>query len=175
MEHVRSAAPCSAQDTKIKQEATMDQFVAVIFPDQTTASRGVQALKALRADGAITPSGMAVVVKEPSGQWLFKTKPADRALATVVTALIGGVAGAAVGPVGAAIGAAGGALVGHGADLIRHDGAAAFIEQVARHLAPGQAALVAEIPEEDVRAFTERMQTLDGRVLPVRDTLATAA
>jgi uncharacterized membrane protein len=153
----------------------MDQFVAVIFRDQAAASEAAQALKARRADDDVRPSGMAVVVKEPSGQWLFMAKPADRALATVAAAMIGGVAGAVGGPVGAALGAAGGALVGLGADLIRRDGAAAFIEQVARHLAPGQAALVAEIPEDGGGVFNERMLALGGKVLPVRDTLASAA
>ena len=68
----------------------MGQFVAVIFSDLALASEGARALSALHADGGIAPSGMAVVVKEPSGQWLVKEKTAGGALATVVTALIGG-------------------------------------------------------------------------------------
>jgi uncharacterized membrane protein len=78
----------------------MGQFVAVIFSDSAQASEGARALSALHADGGIAPSGLAVVVKEPSGQWLVKERTADGALATVVTALIGGLAGAAGGPVG---------------------------------------------------------------------------
>ena len=85
----------------------------------------------MHAGGGIAPSGMAVVVKEPSGQWLVKEKTAGGALGTVVDALIGGFAGAAGGPVGAAIGAAGGALVGGGADLIHVKAATAFVDQVA--------------------------------------------
>jgi len=143
----------------------MGQFVAVIFSDLAQASEGARALSALHAEGGIAPSGMAVVVKEPSGEWLVKEKTAGGALATVVTALIGGFAGAAGGPVGAAIGAAGGALVGRGADLIHREAATAFVDQVSRQLPPGQAALVTEITEDGTPAFTERMQAMGGVVV----------
>jgi uncharacterized membrane protein len=143
----------------------MGQFVAVIFSDLARASEGAQALGTLHDDGRIAPSGMAVVAKEPSGQWLVKERTAGGALATVVTALIGGVAGAVGGPVGAAIGAAGGALVGHGADLIHREAATAFVDRVARQLTPGQAALVTEITEDGNPAFTERMQAMGGMVV----------
>ncbi|GEO13735.1 DUF1269 domain-containing protein [Microvirga aerophila] len=145
----------------------MGQFVAVIFPDPAQASEGARALSALHAEGGIAPSGMAVVVKEPSGQWLVTEKTADGALATVVTALIGGIAGAAGGPVGAAIGAAGGALVGRGADLIHRQAATAFVDRVSRQLPIGQAALVTEITEDGILAFTERMQAMGGMVVHV--------
>ncbi len=145
----------------------MGQFVAVIFPDSAQASEGARALGALHAEGGIAPSGMAVVVRDPSGQWLVKERTADGALATVVTALIGGIAGAAVGPVGAAIGAAGGALVGHGADLIHRRAATAFVDQVSRQLPIGQAALVTEITDDGTPAFTERMQAMGGMVVHV--------
>jgi uncharacterized membrane protein len=145
----------------------MGQFVAVIFSDLARASEGARALSALHAESGIAPSGMAVVVKEPSGQVLVKEKTAGGALATVVTALIGGFAGAAGGPVGAAIGAAGGALVGHGADLIHRRAATAFVDQVSRRLPIGQAALVTEITEDGTPAFTERMQAMGGVVVHV--------
>ena len=145
----------------------MGQFVAVIFPDPAQASEGARALGALHAEGGIAPSGMAVVVKEPSGQWLVKERTADGALATVVTALIGGLAGAVGGPVGAAIGAAGGALVGHGADLIHRRDASAFVDRVARQLPLGQAALVTEVTEDGSPAFTARMQAMGGMVVHV--------
>jgi uncharacterized membrane protein len=143
----------------------MGHFVAAIFSDLALASEGARALSTLHADGGIAPSGMAVVVKEPSGQWLVKEKTAGGALATVVTALIGGLAGAAGGPVGVAIGAAGGALVGRGADLIHRETATAFLDQVSRQLPPGQAALLTEITEDRIPAFTERMQAMGGAVV----------
>jgi uncharacterized membrane protein len=152
----------------------MGQFVAVIFSDPVRAAEGARALGTLHVEGGIAPSGMAVVVKEPSGEWLVKEKTASGALATVVTALIGGFAGAAGGPVGAAIGAAGGALVGLGADLIHRRDATAFVDQVSRQLPPGQAALVTEITEAGIPAFTERMQAMGGKILPVQDTPAAA-
>jgi uncharacterized membrane protein len=145
----------------------MGQFVAVIFPDAAQASEGARALGALHAEGGIAPSGMAVVVKESSGQVLVKEKTADGVLATVVTALIGGIAGAAGGPVGAAIGAAGGALVGHGADLIHRRDATAFVDRVSRQLPIGRAVLVTEITEDGTAAFTERMQAMGGMVVHV--------
>jgi uncharacterized membrane protein len=145
----------------------MDQFVAVIFPDPAQASEGARALAALHAEGGIAPSGMAVVVREPSGQVLVKERMADGALATVVTALIGGIAGAAGGPVGAAIGAAGGALVGHGADLIHRRDVTAFVDRVSRQLPIAQAALVTEITEDGTAAFTERMRAMGGMVVHV--------
>ena len=117
----------------------ISQFVAVIFSDPARASEGARALSALHAEGGIAPSGMAVVVKEPSGQWLVKEKSAD--------------------------GAAGGALVGHGADLIHRKAATAFVDQVLRQLPPGQAALVTEITEGGTPAFTERMQAMGGLVV----------
>jgi uncharacterized membrane protein len=145
----------------------MGQFVAVIFSDPAQASEAARALGALHAAEGIAPSGMAVVVKEPSGQWLVKEKTAGGTLATVVTALIGGFAGSAGGPVGTVIGAAGGALVGHGADLIHRRDDRAFVDQVSRQLPIGQAALVTEITEDGTPAFTERMQAMGGMVVRV--------
>jgi uncharacterized membrane protein len=102
----------------------------------------------------------------PASGW-SRRRTADGALATVVTALIGGFAGAVGGPVGAAIRAAGGALVGHGANLIHSEAATAFVDRVARQLAPGQAALVTEITEDGTPAFTKRMQAMGGMVVHV--------
>lgn len=76
---------------------------------------------------------------------------------TAVGALIGGLAGLPAGPLGAAIGAAGGAIIGNSADLIGQRAEEELAQKIARELAPGKAAIVAEIAEDGVAVVEAQM------------------
>ena len=69
---------------------------------------------------------------------------------TAVGALIGALAGLPLGPLAVTIGAAGGALIGGSADLTNEGADTEFAEKISRELAPGKAAVVAEVDDDGV-------------------------
>ena len=76
--------------------------------------------------------------------------------------MIGGLAGLPAGPLGAAIGAAGGAIIGNSADLISQRAEEEYADKISRELAPGKAAIVAEVDEDGVAAVEALMQANGG-------------
>jgi uncharacterized membrane protein len=69
------------------------------------------------------------------------------------------------GPVGMVVGSTGGTLVGALSDLENVRVGTDFVEDAAKELAPGKAALVAEIEEDEIRRLDMRMEELGGHVL----------
>ncbi len=85
-----------------------------------------------------------------------------------VGAFIGALAGLPVGPLAATIGAAAGALIGGSADLTNEGVDTELAEKISRELAPGKAAVVAEVDNEGVVAFEALMKSIGGTVVRKR-------
>jgi uncharacterized membrane protein len=122
-------------------------------------------LKELDVEGSVTLYGMAVVAKDARGN-LSITQAADLGpLGTAVGTLAGGLIGVIGGPIGALAGAAGGAFIGSLSDLFNFGVGEDFLAKVSSELAPGKAAVVAEIGEDWTTPLDTRMEALGGRVL----------
>lgn len=150
----------------------MHNYVAVIFNDTAKAYKGLHALWQLDQDDDITVHGSTVVHRDDTGFFQVDTKETHPALATAVGVSVGALLGALAGPAGAAIGAAGGAgigaasgaAVGMTADLARADTRAQARDETSFILAPGQAAVIAEVSEDSTAAIDSRMRELGGTV-----------
>jgi len=150
----------------------MHDYVAVIFKDTENAYRGLHALWELDSDGEVTVHGSTVVHRDEFGDFQVDTKETHPGLATAVGVGLGALLGALAGPAGAAIGAAGGAgigaaaggVIGVTADAVRADTHHQAKDEVAFALAPGQAAVIADVSEDATAAIDTRMRELGGIV-----------
>lgn len=143
----------------------MGEFVAAVFPDKASADAANMALKKLHARGMVI-YGSAVVSKGPDGKVSVTDEIAEGSSATVGAALIGGLAGLAVGPIAAAIGAVSGALIGGSADLTDKGVGREIITRLAEELASGKDAIVADIAPDDLNAFEARLKKFGGTLIP---------
>ena len=126
----------------------MSKFIIVPVADESTAYKSIQLLKELDSAGDIGLYGYSVLVKSADGKLTIKDAADDGPLGTVLGTLTGGLIGLFGGPAGLALGVAGGALVGSFTDVARAGAPVRFAQHVARDIAPGHAAIVAEIDED---------------------------
>ena len=143
----------------------MNKFIVVVFRGEDQAYKGTQALKELDSEGSLTLYGMAVIAKDRKGNIATKQASDIGPLGTAVGAVVGGLIGVIGGPVGSVAGAASGAFVGSFTDLFNYGVGEDFVSKVSAELAPGKAALVAEIGEDWTTPLDTRMDTLGGTVL----------
>jgi uncharacterized membrane protein len=143
----------------------MSRFIGLIFQDEGTATEALHALKELEASRSIAISGMAMVEKDANGTISLKSATDEGPIATLVGALIGGLAGLGGGPVGVPIAAAGGAMLGHAADRINLGEREKFAAKVSRAMNPGSIAVLVEMTEYSESSFDSRTKELGGTVL----------
>jgi uncharacterized membrane protein len=142
----------------------MSKTVAAIFPDIAKAREGNLVLRKLGAEG-IAVHTSAIVFKNSDSKLSVLDAAYDGSHVTAVAALIGGLAGLPGGPLAAAIGAAGGALIGISAELTEKGAGKELVKRISDKLAPGNAAVVADIAEEGMSSFETRMSTMGGTFL----------
>jgi len=143
----------------------MSKFVVINFPDTTMIAQGVGALKKLCAEGGIGLYGSAVVAKDSSGKLSVQKVTKEGHGGTVISALIGGLAGLPLGALAATVGATGGAIFGVSADLVHQSEGSKFVDKFARELERGNTAVVAEVAEDGVTAFEAVMTAVGGVVV----------
>jgi uncharacterized membrane protein len=127
--------------------------------------QAIEALKRLHSERTIKMRGSAVVTKSAEGKLSVQEITKEGHGGTFGAALIGALAGLAVGPVAAAITATGGAVIGNAADLSAEDDFNEFANNVADNVVRGGAATVADVAEDGVTTIKTVMQGLGGTVL----------
>ena len=142
----------------------MHRFGVAVFPDERTASNGSRALKELIELGT-TVDASVVVVKHANGNISVLDRSGKESHATAIAAMIGGLAGLPAGPLAVAMGAAGGALIGVSAELTDRGVDARFLTKISHELAPGKAAIVADLEDDSWPLFDARMKDLGGTVI----------
>lgn len=143
----------------------MSKFVAIIFPSENAAYEGTRAVKQLHAEGTLTLYAMAVLAKEANGSIVTKQAVEQGPVGFAVGALVGGLVGLLGGPVGGALGMSAGAMLGGLGDVLDVGFRADFIDAATSKLAPGKAAVLAEIGEDWIAPLDMRMQALGGEVV----------
>ncbi len=143
----------------------MNRLVMLTFPDQNKIEEAVRALQKIRSERDIKLYGSAVVAKNADGKFSVREITTEGLGGTKTAALIGALAGALAGPAAAAIMATGGAVIGNAADMSAEDDFNEFAKGIADRVAPGGAAVVADIAEEGVGAFEITMQDLGATLL----------
>jgi uncharacterized membrane protein len=142
----------------------MDKMLVVVFDSERQAYEGTRTLKDLHADGSITVYGQTVIAKDAGGKVTVKEATDEGPLGTAVGLVTGALVGVLGGPVGVAVGATAGAYGGALFDLTTVGVSEDFLDQVARSLEPGKAAVIAEVQEEWVLPVDTRMEDLGGTV-----------
>jgi uncharacterized membrane protein len=143
----------------------MNRVIFVGFDTEQKAYEGNRALHDLHRDGTLTLYNDAVVVKEPGGRVAVRRAPEAEPVGTLGGMLTGGLIGLLGGPVGAAVGFGAGTLIGAAFDLTKEGLDRDFVEDVGARLAPGRAAVIAEIDEQWQVPLDTRMEALGGNVV----------
>ena len=152
----------------------MNRMLVAVFENEGKAYEGKKSLWALDAEGSISVYASSVVARNPDGSTEVKQEDPGL-LGTLVGTPVGALIGLIGGPTGAAIGAAVGLSAGMFGDIDNARIGDDFIDDVRKGLAPGQAAVVAEVEEDWTAPVDTRMEALGGRVYrralsDVRDT-----
>jgi uncharacterized membrane protein len=143
----------------------MNKVIFVGFDTEQKAYEGDRALHDMHREGTLTLYNDAVVVKEGGGKVVVRRAPEAEPVGTVGGMVTGGLIGLLGGPVGAAVGLGAGTLIGAAFDLIEEGIDRDFVEDAGTRLAPGKAALIAEIDEQWQVPLDTRMEALGGKVL----------
>ena len=142
----------------------MERMVVVIFNDESKAYEAADTLESLNEEGAIGLTGEWVLMRQQDGEVSIVKTDDTLPEGTMGGTVIGGLIGLFGEPAGLAIGAATGAAAGATADMARARLDQDFVADISESLAPGKAALVAEINEDEPEAVDARMHALGGRI-----------
>ena len=141
----------------------MSKFVVATFSSETNAYAGTRALKELHAEGEITLYGLAVITKDSGGKLSVKEGP-DELAGTAIGSLVGALVGVLGGPAGVVVGMTAGMLLGSISDLLNIGVGTDFVDKVSGQLAPGKAAVIAEVDEDWITPLNTRMEAIGGSV-----------
>jgi len=142
----------------------MSKFVAITFGNEADAYQGTRALKELHEQGDLTLYGSAVVTKDADGKASVEEAP-DPLAGTAIGSLAGVLVGILGGPAGAIVGLTAGMVLGGISDMLNIGVGTDFLDKVSRALAPGKAAVIAEIDEDWVTPLNTRMEAIGGSVV----------
>ena len=143
----------------------MSNLVVVIFPDEAKIAQATRALRDMHAEGSIKLYASAVIARDSSGKLSVQEIAKEGLGGTAVGALLGALAGLPVGPLAVTIAATGGAIFGNSVDIINQSDDAELIDKISRQLAPGKAAVVADVAEDGVASFEALMELIGGTVV----------
>lgn len=143
----------------------MNKVIFVGFDSEQKAYEGNRALHDMHRDGTLTLYNDAIVVKEPGGKVAVRRGPDAEPVGTFGGMLTGGLIGLLGGPVGAAVGFGAGTLMGAAFDLTKEGIDRDFVEDAGARLAPGRAAVIAEIDEQWQVPLDTRMEGLGGKLM----------
>jgi uncharacterized membrane protein len=146
------------------KEKVMDRMLVVVFENEKRANEGSLALQQLDDEGSIAVYAATVVAKNAYGTTAVKDDDKAVPWGTVAGTAVGAFIGILGGPAGVVAGAASGAMIGAIPDLESARVGSDFLEDVAKALAPGKVALVAEIDEEWTTPVDTRMEALGGNI-----------
>ena len=142
----------------------MRKFGVAIFPDERAAFNARRVLQELSEQvNAIDAS--VTVFKNADGSISVLDRSGTKSHLAATGAMIGGLSGLPAGPLAVAMGAVGGALIGLSAELTNRGVKARFLTSVSDALAPGKAAIIADVEEESLPLFETRMKEHGGTVI----------
>ena len=141
----------------------MSKFVVTTFSTEAKAYEATRAFKELHANAELTLYGLAVIAKDASGKLSVKEAPDDLP-GTAVGALVGALVGVLGGPAGVLVGMTAGMMLGSIDDLLNIGVGTDFVDKVSGQLAPGKAAVIAEIDEDWITPLNTRIEALGGTV-----------
>ena len=137
----------------------------VVFDSENRANEGLRALRELYRDRRLTLGADAVIVKDEQGSVSVHRSRGDGPQATMLGLLLGSLVGVLAGWFGLLVGASVGTLIGAAVDLSWVGIGEESIAGASALLAPGEAAVVAELGPEFMAGLYAAMEALNGRVV----------
>jgi len=165
---VRRVAAFPAPRGAARKEFEVTTFVVIVFPGDQQAPSGLQALRALDADGVVTLYGAAVVQRDRDGRIDVQEHEAGVPAGVGVRAVVGGLLRSLASGAGAVPPAACGTSFEAMHELFGTRVADGFLARVAKALAPFTTAIVAEISEEWRKPLDASVHELGGVVVRER-------
>jgi uncharacterized membrane protein len=144
--------------------AVVDRMLVVVFDTEPKAYEGKKALLELENEGSIVLFAYAVIGKNAAGGVTVKQSDEPGPLGTLMGTALGSLIGLLGGPTGIAVGAATGLVAGTIADLSNARVSGDFVDDVAKKLAPGKFAVVAEVQENWTTPVDTHMEAIGGTV-----------
>ena len=142
-----------------------NRLALVVFDSEAGANEGLRALHELYRQRHLTLGADAIIVKDGQGSVSVRRSQGDGPQATVLGVLLGSLIGVLAGWFGLLVGACIGTLIGAAVDLSWVGIGDESIAEVSGLLAPGQAAVVAELGPEFVAGLSTAMEALNGRII----------
>jgi len=142
----------------------MERVLVAVFDGEAQAYNGFHALQALERDGALSVYSSRVVIKYRDGSIDVRRTEGLLPEGTLVGTVVGTLIGLLGGPVGFVFGATTGLALGAATDYTRARAGKDVVEKVSKDLAPGKAAVVAEIDEEFTGRADARLKAIGGSV-----------
>jgi uncharacterized membrane protein len=142
----------------------MNKTVALIFPGKANADRANPAFRKLSADG-IKVYALTIITRNLDRRLSVLEHIYHGSHVTAVAAMIGGLAGLPGGLLAVVAGAVGGVLIGLSAELTEKSERTKLVDMISDKLAPGDAAIVADLAEAESSHFETRMSAEGGIVL----------
>lgn len=144
----------------------MNVMVVAVFDTETAAFEGLNALRDLHKEGGISLYASAVVVKDKTGMLSIKEDAEKGPIGTAVGLLGGGLIGLLGGPASLPMGAYLGGLAGLLLDIEESGVRLMFVDDVAKKLTPGKAAVIAEVEESWTTPLDARLRECGRHCLP---------
>ena len=142
-----------------------DNILVTVFDTEAAAFEGLTTLKDLHRDGDISLYASTVIAKDPSGTVAVRQAADEGPIGTLAGIVTGGLVGLLGGPVGFAVGVSAGGLGGMTYDLVNAGISGDFVDEVSTALAPGKAALIADVDETWVTPIDTRLGALGGTII----------
>jgi len=143
----------------------VENVILATFPGRGDAYEGMDGLRRLDDEGAVTVRAAAIVERAADGTFRLEEEADHLDLArSVAGGVIGALVGALAGPLGLLVGGTAGVAVGSIADAEEADVADIILASVARNVPPGGTVLVADVEEPAVEVLDSVMASAGGTV-----------
>lgn len=146
------------------KESSVRKFIAIEFPTEAKAYEGFHALRQLQRDRTVTVYETLVIGRDEHGLSMhrMRERPMRR---TSIGAVLGAVVGTVGGPMGMLLGATAGGSLGALEEAVHQTIDDEHADDIGKQLAPGSAALLAELREKTAGPLDARMAELGGKVM----------
>lgn len=141
----------------------MDKFIVTAVPSERDAYDLLKSFDQLDADGLIEIHAVCVVRRDEDGR-VVAFSDDQHGLATAVAALLGAFLGLLAGPAGIAVGAVAGGAAGFAGETAYAGITGEYLDAVSRALTPGTWAVCAEVDEDWTMPIDDSASAVGGRV-----------
>lgn len=156
----------AAHGEPIREEYSVESIIVVAFNDRHRAVEALQELQQLHDTDAIKLRAAAVAERRADGTWCTVDETEiPSMIGTAAGGVIGALIGVLTGPLGLLLGATAALMAGELVDVKEDQETELILNRMIAHVAPGTAALLADVKESAPDTVDAAMEKLGGRVM----------